>query len=273
MISFTVHHEDVPSLNNNSNNQGSFGRLLCEWSSPSSSSGIKYYTIEHKLGDKEWLSIGENIDKSQNQTELDILSLVSNDNNRNIPSRFRLKAHLENGKIFTSKPSDEIDIDSIIGKYIIIPDVEILSANSVQLTWKDNGNDKTHIYDIEKKEAHQIEWEKVTKVPLSQGSARIDNLIDAQQCQFRLVPSSEKLTKPGKTYLVRSFCKIFLIEDQIEPDVLTVHNVNEWLASLHLVPTSSNAVEVDISEEGFKDFDQYKVEYTTIDQLDQWQQV
>jgi hypothetical protein len=54
---------------------------------------------------------------------------------------------------------------------------------------------------------------------------------------------------------------------------LTVHNVNEWLSSLRLVPTSSNTVDVDISEEGFKEFDQYKVEYTTIDQLDQWQQV
>ena len=63
------------------------------------------------------------------------------------------------------------------------------------------------------------------------------------------------------------------IEDEIEPDLLTVHNVNEWLSSLRLVPTSSTTVDVDISEEGFKEFDQYKVEYTTIDQLDQWQQV
>jgi hypothetical protein len=55
--------------------------------------------------------------------------------------------------------------------------------------------------------------------------------------------------------------------------MLTVHNVNEWLSSLHLVPTSSNTVDVDISEEGFKEFDRYKVEYTTIDQLDQWEQV
>jgi hypothetical protein len=62
-------------------------------------------------------------------------------------------------------------------------------------------------------------------------------------------------------------------EDESEPDLLTVQNVNEWLSSLRLVPTSSNIVDVDISEEGFKEFDRYKVEYTTIDQLDQWKQV
>ena len=65
-------------------------------------------------------------------------------------------------------------------------------------------------------------------------------------------------------------CLVILEE---EAEVLTVHNVNEWLSSLRLVPTSSNTVEVDISEEGFKEFDRYKVEYTTIDQPDQWQQV
>jgi len=54
---------------------------------------------------------------------------------------------------------------------------------------------------------------------------------------------------------------------------LTVHNVNEWLSSLRLVPTSSTTVDIDISEEGFKEFDLYKVEYTTNDQLDQWKQV
>jgi hypothetical protein len=65
----------------------------------------------------------------------------------------------------------------------------------------------------------------------------------------------------------------FFIEEEIESDLLTVHNVNEWLSSLCLVPTSPTTVNVDISEDGFKEFDKYKVEYTTIDQLDQWQQV
>ena len=52
-----------------------------------------------------------------------------------------------------------------------------------------------------------------------------------------------------------------------------MHNVNEWLSSLRLVPTSSNTVDIDISEDGFKEFDRYKVEYTTIDGSDQWTQV
>jgi hypothetical protein len=196
------------------------------------------------------LSIGEKIDKSQNQTQLDVFSLISDDDNPNLPSRFRLKAHLENGRILTSKPTDEINLNLIDGKRIIIPNVEILSANSVQLTWKYDEDEKTNIYDIYKKEAQDIEWTKVSKVLLSQGSARIDNLIDTHQCQFRLVPSTD-----------------------VEPDLLTVHNVNEWLSSLRLIPKSPTTVDVDISEEGFKEFDQYKVEYTTIDQLDQWKQV
>ncbi|CAF3015656.1 unnamed protein product [Rotaria sp. Silwood2] len=258
LISFTVRYEDEPLSNQNSNDRSSRGRLLCEWISPSSSSGIDYYTIERQLGDKEWLPIGEEIDKKQNQIELDISSLISNDNDDNIPSRFRLKAHLANGKIFTSKPTDDIYITSTDKKNIIIPDVEVLSANSVQLTWKKDGNDTVNMYDIEKKEGQQTEWVKVTKVPLSQGSARVDNLIDAQQCQFRLVPSESQ--QPMKS-------------DEGELDLLTVHNVNEWLGSLRIVPTSSTTVDVDISEEGFKEFDRYKVEYTTTDQLDQWKQM
>ena len=59
----------------------------------------------------------------------------------------------------------------------------------------------------------------------------------------------------------------------MEPEVLTVNNVNEWLNSLHIVPTSSTTVDIDISEEGFKEYDCYKIEYTTIDQLSQWKQV
>ncbi len=45
------------------------------------------------------------------------------------------------------------------------------------------------------------------------------------------------------------------------------------MSSLHIEPTSSNTVDVDIAEEGFKVFDSYKVEYTTADRLDKWKQV
>jgi hypothetical protein len=206
LISFTVRYEDSSSSNKKSDDGNSLGRLVCEWISPSSSSGIKHYTIERQLGDKEWLPIGDKIDNSNNQTELDILSLISDDNNANVPSRFRLKAHLENGKTFTSQPTDEIDIVNLIGgKRIIKPNVEILSANSVRLTWDNNENDGTIKYNIVKKEAGQTEWEKVTKVPLSKGSAQVDNLTDAYQCQFRLVPS----TSDKGTYSVHHFIKSF----------------------------------------------------------------
>jgi hypothetical protein len=184
--SFTVRYEN------------SSGHLLCEWVSPDSSSGIDYYTIERQLGNNEWLPVGEKINKSQNLIQLNSSSLSSGD--ENLSSRFRLKAYLNNGETLTSKPTDEILIDSTEGNGIIIPDVEILSADSVELTWKNNEDGITNFYDIEKKDSQQTEWEKVTKVSLSQGSARVDHLNDSQQCQFRLVPStSEKQTKPGKT--------------------------------------------------------------------------
>ncbi|CAF1950596.1 unnamed protein product [Rotaria magnacalcarata] len=257
-ISFSVRYEDASTLSEDSSDRNSLGRLLCEWISPSSSSGIDYYTIEHQLGDQPWLSMGDKIDKLQNQTQLDISSFILDDNNENVSSRFRLTAHLENGKTFTSKPTNQINISSISRKSIIIPNVEVLSDDSIQLTWNKDESDKVNMYDIEKKEAQQTEWKKVTKVPFLQGSALIDHLIDAQTCQFRLVPSaSQQTVKP----------------DDAESELLTVHNVTEWLSSLRLVPTSSNTVDVEISEEGFKEYDQYKVEYTTINQLDQWQQM
>ncbi|CAF3733063.1 unnamed protein product [Adineta steineri] len=180
-------------------------------------------------------------------------SLLLDDENGNGSTRFRLKACFDDGKIFTSKPTDEIDVELLANTRVITPNIEILSANSVQLTWKNDENKKANMYDIEKKEGQQIEWEKVLRVPFSRGVAQINNLIDAQQCQFRLVPSKS--------------------DDEDESDVLTVHNVNELLRSLHLEPTSSDTVNINISEEGFIEFDQYKVEYTTIDQLDQWKQV
>ncbi|CAF4236324.1 unnamed protein product, partial [Rotaria magnacalcarata] len=77
------------------------------------------------------------------------------------------------------------------------------------------------------------QWEKVTEVPLSQRSARIDSLTDANQCQFRLISSSSEPEEIEKT------------ESEVEPEVLTVHNVNEWLNSLHINPTSTNTVDID----------------------------
>lgn len=96
-----------------------------------------------------------------------------------------------------------MNLNFIDGKRIIFPDVEILSPNSVQLTWKFDENEKTNLYDVEKKEAQEIEWTKVSKLQLSQGSAKLDELIDGQQCRFRLIPSiSDKSTKLGMTYSI-----------------------------------------------------------------------
>ncbi|CAF0875371.1 unnamed protein product [Rotaria sordida] len=266
LTSFTVRWEPIPSTDKNQDENNSLIRLFCQWASPKSSSTIDYFTIERQLGDQEWLSIGEKINKLKNQTQFDISLL--NEINVNIPSYFRLKAHLKSGQTFTSKPTDEIFMHLFEDKNIIIPHVEILSSNSVQLTWNDNNNDeKTNIYDIEKKEQEEeeqqqeSEWEKVIEVPLSQRSARIDSLTDAKQTQFRLIPSTSELEEMEKT------------DNEVEPEVLTVHNVNELLNSLHINPTSTNTVDIDISDEGFNEFDCYKIEYTTTDQRNQWKQV
>ncbi|CAF3879351.1 unnamed protein product [Adineta steineri] len=295
LISFTVRCETVPSLNNAQNEEDASIRLFCKWASPSSSSAINYYTIERQIGDKEeWLPVGEKIDKLDNQTQLDISLLkdAGNSINKNLPSYFRLKAHLQNGQTFMSKPTDGINLNLSKEKSLIIPDVEILSPNSVQLTWSDDTNDKkigkddddnknkndnnikqkekSNLYDIQKKEEQESEWEKVLEVPLSQHSARLDSLTDAKQCQFRLIPTSsepEEITKTGTTDTI-SFK-----EKEVEPEILTVHNVNELLSSLHIVPTSSTTVDIDISEEGFKEYDSYKIEYTTSNQLNQWKQM
>jgi len=145
LIAFSVRYQVIPSSNTEEGEDNPSIRLLCQWASPSSSPAIDYFTIERQLGNNEWLPIGEKIAKSENRTQLDIPSSNENNNNEainpNIPSYFRLKAHLQNGQTFTSKPTDGIVIDLAREKKIIIPDVEILSPSSVQLTWNDNENE------------------------------------------------------------------------------------------------------------------------------------
>lgn len=194
LIAFTVRWEAIPSSTTNQDEQSPLVRLFCKWASPSSSSTIDYFTIERQVGDQEWLSIGKKIDKFANQTQLDISSSTDDNGiNNNIPSYFRLKAHLQNGQTFTSKPTDEIFINFPEGKHVIIPDVEILSPNAVQLTWNDNENEETsNIYDVEKKEQQQSDWEKVKEVPLSQHSTRVDSLNGAEQYQFRLIQTTSE---------------------------------------------------------------------------------
>jgi hypothetical protein len=145
LIAFSVRYQVIPSSSTEEGEDNPSIRLLCQWASPSSSPAIDYLTIERQLGNNEWLPIGEKIAKSENRTQLDIPSSNENNNNEainpNIPSYFRLKAHLQNGQTFTSKPTDGIVIDLAREKKIIIPDVEILSPSSVQLTWNDNENE------------------------------------------------------------------------------------------------------------------------------------
>ena len=143
--------------------------------------GLDYLTVEWQSGDQPWAPIGERIDGSQNQLQLDVASLTSADRS----ARFRLKAHLRNGTTVTSEPTDDISMDWMGS---ITPDVEVLSATSVQLSWKNADELNSKFYDIEKREGSQ--WVKVRQIQLEQGSARIDDLVDAQQCQFRLMPSA-----------------------------------------------------------------------------------
>ena len=74
------------------------------------------------------------------------------------------------------------------------------------------------------------------------------------------------------TYVYRIIFS-FGLDDTSESDLLALHHYYERLISLCLVPTTTTTVDTKIFDEGFKQFDRYKVEFTTIDQLDQWQQV
>ena len=65
----------------------------------------------------------------------------------------------------------------------------------------------------------------------------------------------------------------FFAENEVELESLTINNVGEWFNSLHINPTFPSTVDIDISEDGFKEFDCYEIEYTTLNQLDQWSQV
>ena len=272
LSSFTVRYQGPT-------NREPLGSLLCEWALPHSSSQIDYFTIERQIDGKDWSSIEEKIDRTADQTALDIASLFADNHDQPMPSaRFRLKAHLNNGSTVTSAPTDEIIIDTSNEQGVIIPRVEVLSSSSVQLTWDNDQAQKqsNNGYDIEKRAGPHMPWEKVLPVALEQGAAHLDQLTDAEHCQFRLVPA---VSSPGmcsankRQRLFLLSMGTFLPGSDVDPDVLTVHNVNEWLSSLRLVPTSSNTVDIDISEDGFKEFDQYKVEYSTIDGSDQWTQV
>ena len=187
LIGFSIQYKDSPI---SSDEKTSLGSLLCEWTSPSSSSNVNYFTIERQLDGQEWLLVEKLTDKSQNQIQLDISSLLLEEKNANLPSRFRLSAHLEGGKVVASQPTDQINLSSLIGKRLIIPNIEILSNDSARLTWANDESDNGQNYDIEKREGPGTEWTKVSKVSLEQGSAQVDNLQEIGKCQFRMVPSS-----------------------------------------------------------------------------------
>lgn len=225
--------------------------FICQWTSPRWTSEIDFFQVERQIDGNDWENLGEKLDRTTDHLELKIESIVNDQPNR---SRFRLKAKLNDGKTLFSDPTDEILLEPIENQQgFIYPDVKILSVDSAELSWKNQkpkGNvEPSNFYDLEKRDGPNGTWQKIRSVAFSHGSTQVDSLIDIDKCQFRLVPSSSDL------------------------DLLTVHNVNEWLSSLKLVPTKANQVEIEISEEGFRYFDRYKVEFTTIDRLDQWEQM
>lgn len=192
LIGFSIQYKDSPTSTDEKN---SLGSLVCEWTSPSSSSNVNYFTIERQLDGQEWTPVEKLTDQSQNQIQLDISSLLLGEKNANLPSRFRLSAHLDNGKVVSSQPTDPINLSSLIGKRLIVPNIEILSNDSARLTWTHDENDNGQNYDIEKREGPGTEWTKVSKVSLEQGSIQLDHLEQSEKCQFRMVPSSAESRK------------------------------------------------------------------------------
>lgn len=195
--SFVVRYEKAKKVDSEENDgQTKTDRLVCEWTRPKPTSKIDYFTIERQIDGGDWQTVGEKIDSTSDSAELEIGSVVAD---QPIRSRFRLKAELNNGTTVLSEPTEEITIDPIEDDGILIPDVEILASDTVQLSWKNKtpkGNvNPANVYDIEKRDGPTGPWQKIRAVSFAQGLALVDSLNDAEQCQFRLVPSTSNQGK------------------------------------------------------------------------------
>ena len=78
---------------------------------------------------------------------------------------------------------------------------------------------------------------------------------------------------PWSVFVSFIVIKLSVFANAAETETLTINDVNQWLNSLHVEPTSTTTVDVNIGEDGFNNFDSYQIEYTTSDQPDQWKKV
>jgi hypothetical protein len=263
--SFTVHRERRPATNERDDDDA--GRLVCQWTLARSSADIDHYTIESQTNRNDWLPIGENIDPSRNRIELNVAALLTGECEPCAGARFRLTAHLNDGRTVTSEPTEEINVVEH-GK-TIVPVVTMLSSDAVRLTWNNETSTRPGLYDIERRDGPHRPWQTISTVPLTQGSACIDGLDHTDQCEYRLRPSTASQClawRSSSATPVRS-CS------DIVTNVADVDRVNERLDSLRIVPTSATTLTIDMSDDAFKQFDRYRVEYATVDDPDQWTQV
>ena len=85
---------------------------------------------------------------------------------------------------------------------MIVPDLEILSSNSVRLNWN---NAEHRCYDIEKRNPNQLDWDKVCQVSGEECSMMFENLSESiDGSQFRLKPSP---LNEGKSFEIRQSIK------------------------------------------------------------------
>lgn len=69
------------------------------------------------------------------------------------------------------------------------PKVDNIDEKSVSLSWekpKDDGGGKILGYVVEKKPKGSDDWEEVTPFPVKDTQAKIPNLTEGEQCQFRV---------------------------------------------------------------------------------------
>lgn len=78
---------------------------------------------------------------------------------------------------------------------------------------EEDSQEQQHDQNQSQKTSHETEsvWEKVTEVPLSKESIRIDDLADAAQCEFRLVPSESSEVAVTESGTLVDFHSIIII--------------------------------------------------------------
>ncbi|OTF74282.1 hypothetical protein BLA29_005203, partial [Euroglyphus maynei] len=158
-----------------------------KWKKPKDDGGvpIDHYQVEKM--DKEtgrWIRVGK---ASANNPEIEVTGLTAGHE-----YQFRVVAVNDEGEsepLVTDRGTVARNPYDEPGK-TGTPDIVDYDNTSVDLKWeppKKDGGSPILKYIVEKKEKNALQWEKATEVPGSQLEAKVTDLIERQEMQFRVV--------------------------------------------------------------------------------------